>query len=91
VGSNLCRFYRIAPLTAVPRPRIGLGWPCPLTSQGLDLKLEGLCGFSYGVDFSTDLVSWSRLTTFVSTNAVMFFRDAAATNSSRRFYRALMQ
>ena len=84
------RFYRIAPLTSVPRPKLGFGSAHPLTSSGLDLSLEGLPGFTYNVEAATNFTDWIPLTNFVSTNSMMYFRDAAATNFNRRFYRAVV-
>jgi hypothetical protein len=84
------RFYRIARLTSVPRPQLGFGSTQPLTSSGLDLSLAGLPGFSYRIEVSTNLVDWAPLTTFLSTNAIMLFRDATATNFNQRFYRAVV-
>ena len=84
------RFYRIAPLTSVPRPKLGFASSQPLTSAGLDLTLEGLPGFRYNVEAATNFIDWIPLTNFVSTNSMMYFRDAAATNFNRRFYRAVV-
>jgi hypothetical protein len=84
------RFYRIAPVTSVPRPMLRFATPHPLTGSGLDLSLEGVPGLSYWVDFSTNLLSWLPLTNFGCTNWIMFLRDGSATNYSRRFYRAVV-
>jgi hypothetical protein len=83
------RFYRIAPPTSTPQPILGFATPHPLTGGGLGLSLEGVPGLSYEVDFSTNLMNWLPLTNFGCTNWIMFFRDGAATNYSRRFYRAV--
>ncbi len=85
------RFYRIAPLTTVPRPKLGFGSTHPLTASGLDLSLEGLPGFSYRVEAATNVIDWLPLTNLVSTNSMMYFRDPAATNFNRRFYRAVLE
>lgn len=84
------RFYRIAPLTSVSRPKLGFGSAHPLTSSGLDLSLEGVPGFNYRIETATNLSDWMLLTNFVSTNSLMYFHDAAATNFNRRFYRAVV-
>jgi hypothetical protein len=90
-GKNFTeRFYRIAPLTSTPRPVLMFATPHPLTSSGLDFSLEGVPGLSYRVDVSTNLANWLPLTNFGCTNWIMFFRDGAATNYSRRFYRAVV-
>jgi hypothetical protein len=36
------------------------------------------------------LTSWTTLTNFVGTNTTITFHDPAATNSPRRFYRAVI-
>ncbi len=76
-------------LPTVPRPILAFGSAHPWTTNGLDLSLQGVPGISYRVLAATNLVNWLPLTNLTSTNAVMFFRDASATNASRRFYRAV--
>jgi hypothetical protein len=71
-------------------PRLGLGSAHPLNSNGLDLALSSVPGLQYRVDASGDLLNWTALTSFISTNAVMYFRDTSATNYSKRFYRAVV-
>ena len=45
----------------------------------------------YGhIQVSTNLTSWATLTNFVGTNTTLNIRDPAATNSSGRFYRAVV-
>ena len=56
----------------------------------VDVILNGMVGLNYRVDVSTNLVNWVPLTNFVSTNAVMTFRDSSATNSKQRFYRGVL-
>ena len=84
------RFYRLAPPTAVSGLRLGLGSARPLSSSGLDLVLFSSPGLEYRIDASSDLLSWTAVTNFVSTNATMHFMDSSATNYSRRFYRAVV-
>jgi hypothetical protein len=91
------RFYRIAPLSSmlarlssVPPPRLGFDAARPMTADGFGLSLEGLSGIGYRVDVSTNLADWAPLTSFLSTNSLMYFRDSGATNGSRRFYRAVV-
>jgi hypothetical protein len=69
---------------------VGLGERAaqPLSSNGLDLVLFSSSGLEYRIDASSDLLSWSAVTNFISTNAIMRFMDSSATNYSRRFYRA---
>ena len=90
-GKNYAkRFYRIAPLTSTPQPILGFATPYPLTGGGLGLSLEGVPGLSYRIDCSTNMADWLAFTNFGCTNWIMFFRDGAATNYSRRFYRAVV-
>jgi hypothetical protein len=84
------RFYRIARLSSIPSPKLGFDSTRPMTADGFGLSLEGLSGLGYRVDFSTNLADWAPLTSFVSTNSVMYFRDSGATNGGRRFYRAVV-
>jgi hypothetical protein len=62
----------------------------PLTSNGLDLSLDASPGLNCRMEVSTNLVSWTTLTNFVTTNSTMYFRDSSATNFNRRFYRAVV-
>jgi hypothetical protein len=61
----------------------------PLTGGGLDLSLELTPGLSCRIEGSTDLISWTSLSSVVGTNSTISFRDSLATNYSRRFYRAV--
>ncbi len=89
-NSFSARFYRLAPPGTAPDLRLGLGSAQPLSSSGLDLVLYGQAGSSYRIDASSNLLDWTAVTNFVSTNTAMYFRDASATNYSRRFYRAVV-
>jgi hypothetical protein len=84
------RFYRLAPPAAVPGLKLGLGSAHPLSSNGLDLVLFSLPGLEYRIDASGDLLNWTAVTNFISTNATLHFLDSSATNYSRRFYRAVV-
>jgi len=44
-------------------------------------------GRSYRVQASVDLLAWTDLSKFVSTNDITQFGDTAATNFPQRFYR----
>src|SRR5207248_1157825 len=72
-----------------PRPILGFGSLQPLTSNGLALSLQGMSGINYQVDASGDLLAWTPITNFTSTNALTYFLDASAINYARRFYRAV--
>ena len=84
------RFYRLAPPVAVPGLKLGLGSAQPLSSNGLDLILFSLPGLEYRIDASGDLLNWTVVTNFISTNATVHFLDSSATNYSHRFYRAVV-
>jgi PKD repeat protein len=62
----------------------------PLTSTGLNFTLQISSNLNGHLQFSTNLLNWATLTNFVGTNTTLNFRDPAATNSSSRFYRAVI-
>jgi hypothetical protein len=56
-------------------------------SNQFQFNVDGVSGFSYAIEASTDLVDWVRL----QTNAAPFqFIDSAAGDFDRRFYRAVL-
>lgn len=57
----------------------------PDGTLAFNLNLE--TGRVYQVEYSTNLVNWSELTNFVSTNFTQQFIDPTATNSAQRYYR----
>ena len=71
--SFTARFYRLAPPTAVSGLKLGLGSAQPLSGNGLDLILFSLPGLEYRIDSSSDLLNWTTVTNFVSTNATTHF------------------
>jgi hypothetical protein len=62
----------------------------PMTTNGMTFSLQLSKGLNGHIQVSTNLTSWLTLTNFVGTNATITFRDPAATNSARRFYRAVI-
>jgi hypothetical protein len=68
---------------------LSVGSAHPLTGAGLDLYLQVTPGLNCRIESSTDLVFWTTLTNFVGTNVPVQFRDPAAPNYDRRFYRAV--
>jgi hypothetical protein len=74
-----------------PPPVLGFASSPPRTSRGLALSLQGTIGVNYRVDASSDLLNWTTIASFTSTNAVMSFLDPSAINYARRFYRAVGQ
>lgn len=62
----------------------------PLKTNGLVFSLQLSTGLNGRIQVSSNLTSWAMLTNFVGTNTTLNFRDPAATNSSHRFYRAVV-
>jgi cyclophilin family peptidyl-prolyl cis-trans isomerase len=62
----------------------------PLATNGLNLGLLVSTGLVGHVQFSTNLTSWNTLTNFVGTNSTLHLLDPAATNSGKRYYRAVI-
>jgi hypothetical protein len=62
----------------------------PLKTNGLVFSLQLSTGLNGHIQVSTNLTSWTTLTNFVGTNSSLTFRDPAATNFNRRFYRAII-
>ncbi len=62
----------------------------PLTSTGLNFSLLVSSNLNGHIQVSSNLVNWLTLTNFVGTNTTLNFRDPTATNSNRRFYRAVI-
>ncbi len=92
VSTNLTRcFYRPAPLSSAPGPRLRLTSPGTTGTHLLTLVLDGVPGFTYRVDISTNLHEWTPLTNFPGTAPTMYFQDLSVTNFGRRFYRAVGQ
>jgi uncharacterized repeat protein (TIGR02543 family) len=63
----------------------------PMASNGLSFKLDLSAGINGAIQVSSNLVNWTVLTNFVGTNETLNFRDSAATDLNRRFYRAVTQ
>jgi hypothetical protein len=62
----------------------------PLKTNGLIFNLQLSAGLNGHIQVSSNLMSWTTLTNFIGTNSTLIFRDPAATNFSRRFYRAVI-
>lgn len=59
------------------------------TNGPFDMVLIGDAGRTYGLDASTNLNDWSRLTNQSSANGALRMVDQTATNFNRRFYRSV--
>jgi hypothetical protein len=57
---------------------------------GFALRIEGVFGRGVTLRVSPDLSNWLTLTNFTGTNAAIYFEDRTVTNSTRRFYRAVL-
>ncbi|MGH7976111.1 MAG: hypothetical protein ACREC8_05570, partial [Limisphaerales bacterium] len=55
------------------------------------LQLTAATNFTYLIESSTNLVDWTPTALLLNTNGTAQFLDSAVTNSSARFYRAVMQ
>jgi hypothetical protein len=84
------RFYRVGPLSLMPAMRLGLASGQTNSSNGFNVVLYSLPGLSYEIEASTNLVNWTTITNFVSTNSSFYFSDPQAKNYKQRFYRAVM-
>jgi hypothetical protein len=63
----------------------------PMASNGLSFNLDLSAGINGTIQVSSNLTNWTVLTNFVGTNETLNFRDSAATDFNRRFYRAVTQ
>ncbi len=78
-----------APLTAPTPPKLG---PILLLAKGAArITLTGATGPRYRIEASTNLDSWFPITDIVLKATTGDFIDPSATNSTRRFYRAVVQ
>ena len=62
----------------------------PLKTNGLVFSLQLSTGLNGHIEVSTNLINWLTLTNFYGSNSPVTFRDPGATNSSGRFYRAVI-
>src|SRR5581483_9368170 len=77
-------------VTAITVPKLSLGASPAPSANGFSFNLQVTSGLNVSIQFSGDLKNWTTLTNFTATNSTLAFRDPAATNSSRRFYRAVV-
>ena len=91
VGGNFSATNRVSFVSSNTfRLQLDFAIPQPLTSTGLNFTLQLSPDLNGHIQFSTNLAAWAALTNFVGTNTTLNFRDAEATNSSQRFYRAVI-
>ena len=60
----------------------------PLSTNGMGFSLQLSPGLNGHIQVSTNLAIWITLTNFSGTNSTVIIHDSAATNFTRRFYRA---
>jgi cyclophilin family peptidyl-prolyl cis-trans isomerase len=71
-------------------PKLTPGPAPTLSTNGFNFSLQMPAGSNATIEFSTNLTTWITLTNFTATNSAVTFRDPGATNSSHRFYRAVI-
>jgi hypothetical protein len=85
------KFYRVAPLSALPKPVLRFAPSAPITSGSVHLGLEAIPGFRYRIETSTNLVTWTTLTNLNATNVLVNFTDTRPADAARSFYRAAVE
>jgi len=86
-GFNL-RFYRGVIGNFVAPQLLMLSAPAPSGGQFI-FTILGATGQTVRVETGTNLVNWTTLATFTNASGPVPFADPAASNFSRRFYRAV--
>ena len=66
-----------------------LGKPLSFVNGKFQFALTDQIGRTYGVEASSDLVNWTRVTMYTNIGSVVQFIDNASTNLSLRFYRTV--
>ena len=61
-----------------------------VTGGSFGLEINVSMGMNCRLEVSTNLLNWSILTSFVSTNTTMQFRDPVLKDTNQRFYRAIV-
>jgi len=75
--------------STLPPSKLGIASSPLFGTNGFNLDVEVSLHLTGRIEVSTNLQNWTMLTNFVGSNSVLHFFDAAATNSHRRFYRAV--
>ena len=70
--------------------RLLLESPAALGTNGLTFTLDLSTNLNGHIEYSTNLENWVSWTNFKGTTSSIQMRDPAATNSSQRFYRAII-
>jgi len=88
IGATTTFLSFINAITTVPRLTVTAS-PA-LTRNGFTFNLPPTGGLNGFIQVSTNLANWTTLTNFTATNLTLTFQDPAATNGTRRFYRAVI-
>ena len=62
-----------------------------LTNGLVEVKVKSWKRFAYGIEASSDLADWTRLTTLTNLTGTLQIADPDAPNFARRFYRIRAQ
>ena len=62
----------------------------PMNSNGFNVVLYSLPGLNYEIQASSNLVDWTTITNFVSTNSPFYLSLPTAINTKQGFYRAVL-
>jgi hypothetical protein len=77
-----------AEIQGMPYPQPGAFQSITVQSNGaVQFGLTGTTAFSYTLDASTNLLTWTPLATFTNLTGPMQYTDFSASNSPARFYR----
>jgi PA14 domain/Chitobiase/beta-hexosaminidase C-terminal domain len=79
---------QLYPLSALPSTLAASGTS---TNGGFSLRVSGLQGKNYILQGSTDLVTWTSLSTNAAPSNLFILTDLGSTNYPQRFYRAIQQ
>jgi hypothetical protein len=74
-------------LTVVEPPRLAA--PVRLADGSVQFQLIGAAGIEFGVESSTDLVTWTPLVSLTNKARIEVITDATAAAAGTRFYRAI--
>ena len=91
ISNTAVRFYRVAPISAVPGPNLRFQSPVNSGTNLITLALDGVPGFNYRVDASSNLVNWSLFTNIISITPTMLFQDLPTAGQPSKYYRAVIQ
>ena len=60
-----------------------------LTNGLVELKVKSWSGFICGIEASSDLINWTRLTTLTNSTSTLQFMHSDAPKHTQRLYRAV--